>query len=99
VVCLWRSREKLELETQLDAAMRSRRVGSSRSDTQITTAQLQALELHNTNLQVTAVCLSVCGIGMLLLVILYLIIITYNVRGMNNTLEHFKQSPKTFLLS
>ena len=47
----------MELETQLDAAMRSRRVGTPRSDTQITSAQLQALELHNTNLQVS-VCIA-----------------------------------------
>ena len=33
--------------------MRSRRVGSSWSDTEISSAQLQALELHNTNLQVS----------------------------------------------
>jgi len=46
------SRETLELESQLDAAMRSRRAGTSRSDTETAAAQLQALEIHNTNLQV-----------------------------------------------
>ena len=65
-VAVWFSREMLELESQLDAAMRSRRTSMSRSDTQIATTQLQALEQHNTNLQVFTVyghCVSVCAGG------------------------------------
>jgi len=43
------SRETIELESQLNAAMRSRRAGVSQSDP---TTQLHALEMHNTDLQV-----------------------------------------------
>jgi len=42
----------MELEGQLDAAMRSRRAARSWTDTETASAQLQTLELHNTNLEV-----------------------------------------------